>query len=106
MHSETITQIVGSNNYQTAYRVERESNLTMRAQEAFPDGTPFQFSLECTYRQRQSQADAWHIFHLTNQYQESQLTVTMDPDRETLAMSLLDAEGDLQTVEFRHSSVS
>lgn len=106
MHHETITQIVGSNDYQTAYRVERESNLTMLAQEAFPLGTPFQFSFECTYRQRQQQANSWHMFHLTNQYQESQLTVTMNPDRQTLAVSLPASDGELQTVEFRHSSVS
>ncbi|XP_070500480.1 collagen alpha-1(IX) chain-like [Chironomus tepperi] len=105
MHHETITQIVGSNDYQTAYRVERESNLTMLAQEAFPLGTPFQFSFECTYRQRQQQANSWHMFHLTNQYQESQLTVTMNPDRQTLALSLPASDGELQTVEFRHSSL-
>lgn len=106
MHRETITQIVGSNKYQTAYRFERESNLTMRAQEAFPRGTPFQFSFECTYRSRQPQSDPWHIFHLTNQYQESQLSVTLNPVTQTLAVSLPDSEGDLQTVEFRHSNVS
>jgi collagen type IX alpha len=105
-HAGTIRQITGSSSYQTAYRFERESNLTMRAHDAFPRGTPFQFSLECTYRNRQPQPSPWHIFHLTNSRYESQLSVTMNPLRKTLAISLPDSQGDLQTVEFRHSSVS
>ena len=105
-HAGTIRQIAGSNSYQTAYRFERESNLTMRAADAFPRGTPFQFSLECTYRNRQSQSNPWHIFHLTNSHFESQLSVTMNPLRKTLALSLPDSQGALQTVEFRHNNVS
>lgn len=105
-HVGTIRQIAGSSSYQTAYRFERESNLTMRAHDAFPRGTPFQFSFECTYRNRQPQLNPWHIFHLTNSHHESQLSVTMNPLRKTLALSLPDSQGELQTVEFRHSSVS
>lgn len=105
-HFVVIPQIEGSNSLQTAYRLEREANLTMKAQEAFPRGTPFQFSFECTYRQRQKHPDPWHLFHLTNSHEESQLSVTLDPTKEILQVSLPDASGDLQTVEFRHSSVS
>lgn len=78
----------------------------MKAEEAFPRGTPFQFSFECTYRERQKQSDSWHLFHLTNAHEEPQLSVTLNPVEETLQVSLPDAEGDLQTVEFRHASVS
>lgn len=105
-HFEIISQIEGSNSLQTAYRLERESNLTMRAEEAFPRGTPFEFSFECTYRERQKQQDSWHLFHLTNSHEESQLSVTLNPAKETLQVSLPDARGDLQSVEFRHSGVS
>lgn len=103
---ELISQIEGSNGYQTAYRLERASNLTMRAEEAFPRGIPFEFSFECTYRERQKQADSWNLFHLTNSHQEPQLSVTLNPAKETLQVSLPDVRGDLQIVEFRHSSVS
>jgi len=105
-HYEMISQIEGSNSLQTAYRLEHEANLTMLAHEAFPRGTPFQFSLECTYRERQRQDDAWHLFHLTNSHEESQLSVTLNPSRKTLELSLPAASGDLQTVEFQHSAVS
>jgi collagen type IX alpha len=103
---ETISHIEGSNSIQTAYRLERAANLTLSAQEAFPRGTPFQFSFECTYRQRKPQPDPWHLFHLTNSREESQLSVTLNPGRQTLQVSLPDARGALQTVEFRHASVS
>lgn len=105
-HGETIRKITGSSNFQTAYRFESESNLTMRAHDAFPRGTPFQFSFECTYRNRERQPNPWHIFHLTNSHRESQLSVTMNPLRKTLALSLPDSHGAIQTVEFRNSKVS
>lgn len=103
---EVISHVEGSNSFQTAYRLERGANLTMSAQEAFPQGTPFKFSFECTYRQRKPQPDPWHLLHLTNSHQESQLSVTLNPTKQTLQVSLPDARGSLQTVEFRHSSVS
>jgi collagen type IX alpha len=102
---EQISRIEGSNAYQTAYRLETSSNLTMRADEAFPRGTPFQFSFECTYRERQKQQDSWHLFHLTNSHEESQLSVSLNPSRQTLQLSLPDVRGGLQSVEFRHSAV-
>lgn len=78
----------------------------MNAQRVFPQGTPFEFSFECTYRERNPQPDPWHLFHLTNSHEESQLSVTLNPGRQTLQLSLPDARGDQQTVEFRHSGVS
>lgn len=105
-HYETVSQISGSNGLQTAYRLEREANLTMKAHEAFPRGIPFEFSLECTYRQPQPQQESWHLFHLTNSREESQLAVTLNPAKQTLELALPDIHGELQTVEFRHSAVS
>lgn len=102
---DQVSRIEGSNAYQTAYRLETSSNLTMRADEAFPRGTPFQFSFECTYRERQKQKDSWHLFHLTNSHEESQLSVSLNPSRQTLQLSLPDVRGGLQSVEFRHSAV-
>lgn len=104
---DELSVIEGSNSIQSAYRFEKSANLTMSAHEAFPRGTPFQFSFECTYRQRKPQpTDPWHLFHLTNSHEESQLSVTLNPLKQTLQVSLPDARGDLQTAEFRHSAVS
>jgi collagen type IX alpha len=102
---ESITEVGGTNILQRAYRLQKESNLTMRAVEAFPKGVPHQFSFECTYRVRHPPKTAWHLFHLSNYYEESQMTVTMNPRRETLELVLPDVTGQLQTASFRHSSV-
>lgn len=103
---EIVSQIEGSNSLQTAYRLEQAANLTQSAQTVFPRGTPFEFSFECTYRERNAQPDPWHLFHLTNSHEESQLSVTLNPARQTLQLSLPDVRGDLQIVEFRHTAVS
>lgn len=101
-----MSEIEGSNNLQTAYRLEHAANLTQSAQTVFPRGTPFEFSFECTYRERNAQPDPWHLFHLTNSHEEAQLSVTLNPARQTLQLSLPDVRGDLQMVEFRHTAVS
>lgn len=89
-HLWTISQIEGSNAYQTAFRLEQSFNLTMRADEAFsPCGTLLEFSFECTYRERQKQQDLWHLFHFTDFHEESQLSVTLNPSRETLQVRSL-----------------
>lgn len=106
VHSGTVTEVQGSNHYQTAYKLEREANLTIKARDAFPRGVPHQFSFECTYRQRQPQPDPWHLFHLTNSYEDSQLSISMNPVKKTLELSLPEKNGELQKVEFRHSAVS
>lgn len=40
---EGITQVPGSNGLQRAYRLQRESNLTLRSVEAFPQGIKSKF---------------------------------------------------------------
>lgn len=101
----SISEIEGSNVLQKAYRLERESNLTMRTIDAFPRGFPQQFSFECTYRSRQPTPNSWHLFDVTNSYEESQLAITMNPGEETLELTVPNVNGDLQTVAFQHSSV-
>lgn len=38
---EDITEVPGSNGIQRAYRLQRQSNLTLRSFEAFPRGIPY-----------------------------------------------------------------
>ncbi|KAG4079601.1 hypothetical protein HA402_001789 [Bradysia odoriphaga] len=99
---EGITEVAGSNGIQRAYRLERQSNLTLRSFEAFPRGIPHQFSFECAFRARQPPIAPWHLFHVTNYYEESQLAVTMYPEQETIGLALPDANGRLQNVFFQH----
>lgn len=103
---ESVTKVEGSNVLQTAYHLEKKANLTMRSYEAFPRGVPHEFSFECSYRAKQEQQEPWHLFLLTNSFEESQLSLTMNPDSETLSLSLPDVNGDLQMVEYRSASVN
>lgn len=102
---EDITEVAGSNGIQRAYRLEHQSNLTLRSIEAFPRGIPHQFSFECTYRARQPPMAPWYLFHVTNFYERSQLAVTMYPKEETLGLALPDANGGLQNVFFKHEKL-
>lgn len=97
---EHISEVVGSSSIQRAYHFEQETNLTISAHEAFPAGLPHQFSFECTFRADQPPESSWYLFHLTDSYEQSQLSVIMNPQRETLELSLPDANGELQRVEF------
>ncbi|XP_053686924.1 collagen alpha-1(IX) chain-like [Sabethes cyaneus] len=100
-----VYSIEGTKNFQTAYRLENEANLTMRSIDAFPRGLPHQFSLECTYRTEAEPVSLWHLIEVTNEHHESQLTVTMNPGRQTLEIGLPSIEGELQVVEYHHSSL-
>lgn len=99
---DSIEKIDGTNMLQTAYRLHRDSNLTMMAYQAFPRGIPHQFSFECTYRSREVSLDPWYLFHLSNSYEESQLYVKMNPSTNILEISFPQPNGDLQIIEFEH----
>lgn len=97
---------MGSTNAQTAYRLEREANLTLRSVDAFPQGFPHQFSFECTFRTRQAPIVPWYLFHITDSYERSQLSVTIDPAQSSLQLALPDVDGNLQMATFEHHEVS
>lgn len=100
---ERIEVVQGSSLQQTAYRLsESSSNLTLSTIEAFPRGIPEEFSFECTFRNRKPTLVPWYLFHVTNHYEHSQLSVTMNTEQHTLDLQLPDAYGNLQTASFYH----
>lgn len=109
-HTETyyegVTQVMGTSEQQTAYHLEREANLTLRSMDAFPQGFPHQFSFECTFRTRQPPEVPWYLFHITDSYERSQLSVTIDPLKSSLQLALPDVDGNLQISTFEHTEVS
>lgn len=102
---EGVTQVMGSSQLQTAYRLEKEANLTLRSVDAFPHGFPHQFSFECTFRARESPIVPWYLFHITDSYERSQLSVTIDPTQSSLQLALPDVDGNLQMATFQHTEV-
>ena len=100
---QTVSMIEGTNYLQTAYKLQRETNLTMRAMDAFPKGLPHQFSFECTYRMDEIPEEPWHLLQVTNSYEESQLMISLNVESEILEVGLPTVEGDLQIVQYHHS---
>lgn len=100
-----VSQILGSIQTQRAYRLESKSNLSINTFEAFPRGIPQHFSFECTFRTREQPPTPWYLFHVTNRYEDSQLSVIMDPLQQLVGIGLPDVNGNVQRVYFRHSSL-
>lgn len=97
--------IPGSIPSQRAYRLYRESNLTIHSYEAFPNGIPYHFWFESTFRARLQPSEPWYLFHVTNSHDVSQISVTMDPIQQLIGIGLPDILGNVQRVYFHHSSL-
>ncbi|XP_055371932.1 collagen alpha-1(IX) chain-like [Condylostylus longicornis] len=102
---EEVKQIEGSAQQYTAYRVEEESNLTVKATEAFPSGFPMDFSLESVFRTPSSLKQPWNLLEITDYSFDEQMSVTINPSYHTIDFSVPTIQGDLQTVSFRESSL-
>lgn len=102
---EGVSEIQGSIASQRAYRLQKQSNLTINSFQAFPRGIPHQFSFESTFRTRLQPSAPWYLFHVTDTYESSQLSVTLDPIQQLIGIGLPDVLGNVQRVYFRHSSL-
>jgi len=72
----------------------------------FPNGLPQQFSFVSTFRTRKLAKNAWSLFQLADSLNRPQLTVTLNPKRETIEFSLANYEHKLETVAFPQPKVS
>lgn len=102
---EGVTETLGSIQTQRAYHLDSSSNLTINTWEAFPRGLPAHFSFECTFRAREQPPTPWYLFHVTNRYEDSQLSVIMDPAQQVIGIGLPDVSGHVQRVFFQHASL-
>lgn len=100
-----VTRVRGSDRLQTAYRLERQVDLTMDTRDIFPSGLPEQFSFITTWRTRKPPKTPWHLVHMTNVQNRSQFAITLNPTREVVEFSILDYEGKLQTLSFKNVEV-
>lgn len=104
-HYEGVSAIQGSIASQRAYRLQRETNLTIHSFEAFPRGIPHQFSFESTFRARVQPATPWYLLHVTNSYEASELSVTLDSIQQLVGIGLPDVLGNVQRVYFHHANL-
>lgn len=68
-------------------------------------GIPHQFTFESTFRARTQPAVPWFLIYVTDSYEQSQLSVVLDPVQYVVGIGLPDVQGNVQMVYFRHSSL-
>lgn len=90
---------------QTAYRLDRNIDLTRGTRDIFPQGLPDQFSFITTWRTRKLPKVPWHIIIIEDIYNQTQFAVTLNPIRDSVEFSILDYENKLQTLVFKNVEV-
>lgn len=88
LRNHGITAIEGSNVQQRAYRLQTGTNLTESANIVFPKGFPAQFTFECTHRVPEQPIVPWHLFYMTNEFNLLELSITINPVRRSVDLSL------------------
>jgi hypothetical protein len=71
----------------------------------FPMGLPDQFSFITTFRQRKVSKQSWDIIRMVDIQGEPQFAVTLQPKDSTVQFSIVNIEGQLQTVTFSEIKV-
>ncbi|KYB27295.1 Collagen alpha-1(IX) chain-like Protein [Tribolium castaneum] len=100
-----ISKVRGSNQYQTAYRLDKDADLTLPTRDIFPQGLPEQFSFICTFRARRVPKSPWHLIRITDLESRPQFLISLNPRSGTIELSLNNYEGELQTIVFNGTSI-
>lgn len=98
-------EITGSIPSQRAYHILSESNWTRYTNEVLPRGIPTHFWFEATFRSQLQFDHPWYLFHVTNAYDVTQISITFDMANQLIGIGLPDIMGNVQRVFFHHSSV-
>ena len=96
----------GSNSLQTAYRIDSTANLIMPTLRVFNQGLPEQFSFVTTFRKRIPTTTRWQLIRITDTQGQPQFAVGLNPARNTIEFSILNYNGDLQTLTWEKEEVS
>merc|ERR1719391_590215 len=95
-----VVRVRGSNKMQTAYRIDSTADLRMDTLRVFNQGLPEQFSFVTTFRNRRPGANPWHLIRITNTQGSPQFAVGLNPSRKTVEFSILNFNGQLQTLSW------
>lgn len=97
-HYTGVTRVRGSNRMQTAYRLEKDTDITLPTKNIFPNGLPEEFSVVCTFRARKLSKYTWHIIKIVDMENEPQFLIAMNPKGQTLDLFVKSDE--MQIVSF------
>merc|ERR1719341_763358 len=95
-----VARVRGSNKMQTAYRIDSTADLRMDTLRVFNQGLPEQFSFVTTFRNRRPGANPWHLIRITNTQGSPQFAVGLNPSRKSVEFSILNFNGQLQTLSW------
>lgn len=101
-----VSRVRGSNRMQTAFRLDKDANLTLPTRNIFPYGLPDQFSFVSTFRQRRISKLPWNIIRMVDLRRQPQFLITLNPRRQSIEFSITNYEGRLQTLIFPRINVS
>ncbi|KAJ3648270.1 hypothetical protein Zmor_020084 [Zophobas morio] len=100
-----ISKVRGSSRLQTAYRLDKDADLTLPTRDIFPQGLPEQFSFISTFRARRVPKTAWHIIRITDLESKPQFIISLNPRNGTIEFSISNYEGELQTIVFNSTNI-
>merc|ERR1740131_282442 len=100
-----VARVRGSNRMQTAYRIDSTANLVMPTLRVFNQGLPEQFSFVTTFRNRRPTGGRWQLIRITDSQGQPQFAVGLNPARNTIEFSILNYNGELQTLSWEREEV-
>lgn len=106
VHLESVTQVQGPTAYHVAYHIEERMNMTIETVQAFPNGVPYMFSFETTFRSSFQYTQPWYLFVIYSEYSEQEISVVINPIYQAVELSIPQYDGGLQRIYFRDESVS
>ena len=71
----------------------------------FNQGLPEQFSFVTTFRNRRPTQNRWQLIRITNTRGQPQFAVSLNPGRNTIEFSILNYNGELQTLSWEKAEV-
>ncbi|XP_011315545.1 collagen alpha-1(IX) chain [Fopius arisanus] len=95
-----VSRVRGTTRMQTAYRIDRDANLTLSTRQVFPIGLPEEFSFTTIFRTWRTPRVAWRIFQISNSQGIPEFSIELNPNGRTLDLTIGNHDKYPQTFQF------
>uniref|UniRef100_A0A0C9RU55 COL9A1 protein n=1 Tax=Fopius arisanus TaxID=64838 RepID=A0A0C9RU55_9HYME len=95
-----VSRVRGTTRMQTAYRIDRDANLTLSTRQVFPIGLPEEFSFTTIFRTWRTPRVAWRIFQISNSQGIPEFSIELNPNGRTLDLTVGNHDKYPQTFQF------
>lgn len=103
---QNVVQVPGPTAYHVAYHIEERMNMTIETVQAFPNGVPYMFSFETTFRSAVQNTQPWYLFVIYSEYYEQEISVVINPIYQTVELTIPQFDGGLQRIYYNEETVS